>query len=183
MTSFLGSTKIEISDSLKRLESQSLECKGPKKWQENLGPSPFQISYKKKKKLWHAPQTHRTRQEMEEGWKPEVTQGSEVTPFLSTVSQFKWLVIYPMPGNNAMLAIDFTDLRKWNFVRSLVGKMIRNDSTVLWMNVRLITTNLINSCINKLSSKSTVSWKYAYGWTHAFVFSGVIITHLSWIFV
>ena len=34
-------------------------------------------------------------------------------------SAIHWLVIYPMPGNNATLRINFTDLRKWNFVRSL----------------------------------------------------------------
>ena len=67
----------------------------------------------------------------------------------SDVSKVLFLDIgkIPMPGNNATLKIDFTDLRKWNFVRSLVGIMIRNDTTVLSMNVRLITTNLINSCI------------------------------------
>ena len=31
--------------------------------------------------------------------------------------------------------------------------------------------------------ETTVSWKYVYGPRHAFVFSGVIITHLSWLFV
>ena len=28
-------------------------------------------------------------------------------------------VIYPISGNNATLRINFSDLRKWNFVRSL----------------------------------------------------------------
>ena len=45
MTSSLGSHKMEISGSLKYVESQ----------QENLGPSPFQIAHNKK--LWYAPQT------------------------------------------------------------------------------------------------------------------------------
>ena len=35
------------------------------------------------------------------------------------------LVIYPMPGNNETLRIDFTDLRKWNLVHSLF-------ETVFW---------------------------------------------------
>ena len=52
MMSFLGSYKTEIGNSLKQIETQGLEGKGPKKnqkkWQENLEPSPFRIAYKKK---------------------------------------------------------------------------------------------------------------------------------------
>ena len=38
-----------------RLKSGGPEGKGPKQWQENLGPSLFRIAHKKK--LRHAPQT------------------------------------------------------------------------------------------------------------------------------
>ena len=44
-----------------------------------------------------------------------------------------WLVIYPMPGNNATLRINFTDLRKWNFVRSLFETVLRKWYTCLWI--------------------------------------------------
>ena len=50
--SFLGSYKTEIGSSLKQIESQGLEGKGQKKKkkrQENLGPSPFRMAYKKKR--------------------------------------------------------------------------------------------------------------------------------------
>ena len=35
------------------------------------------------------------------------------------------LVIYLRPGNNATLRIDFTDLRRWNFVRSLFERVFQ----------------------------------------------------------
>ena len=50
------------------------------------------------------------------------------------------LVIYHMPGNNATLRIDFTDLlRKWNLVRSLFETVFRNYTPV--MNKRWTDSN------------------------------------------
>ena len=64
MMSFLGSYKTKIGNSLKQVESQSLVGKGPKKRQENLGPSPFRIVLRRNCNMHHK---HRATQTMEEG--------------------------------------------------------------------------------------------------------------------
>ena len=64
MMSFLGSYKTKIGNSLKQVESQSLVGKGPKKRQENQGPSPFGIVLRRNCNMHHK---HRATQGMEEG--------------------------------------------------------------------------------------------------------------------
>ena len=57
------------------------------------------------------------------------------------------LVIYPMSRNNTSLKIDFTGLKKWNFMRSLFWYILDRKwyTCVLWMNADVSNKQLVTS--------------------------------------
>ena len=62
-------------------------------------------------------------------------------------------VIYPMPGNNATLRINFTDLRKWNFVRSLFGTPVMDKVGMKATKLIYLSNNQLVTNTKELNTK------------------------------